>query len=122
MPVSHLRRAVRRLVRKTKSWTTIVQLTLSGNSVVKDAKLKNCRNPVMMIYGFGATRPTLAILEKRLKQDGYTIFSVNLGGFFDTFNTDSIEDIAKRIDEKIERLYKKYSFRGKLSVIGHSKG
>lgn len=122
MPVSHIRRTVSRLLRKTKSWATIVGLTLQGNSVNKEAKLKNCKNPVLMIYGFGATRPTLAILEKRLKQDGYTIFSLNLGGIFDTFNTDSIEDVSRRLDEKIERLYKKYTFRGRLSIIGHSKG
>jgi len=76
----------------------------------------------MMIYGFGATRRTLAILEQRLRKDGYPIFSINLGGFFGTFNTNSIEDLARLIDTKIEKLYKKYHFRGRLTIIGHSKG
>jgi hypothetical protein len=46
----------------------------------------------------------------------------NLGGFFGTFNTNSIEDLAHLIDTKIEKLYKKYNFRGRLTIIGHSKG
>lgn len=75
-----------------------------------------------MIYGFGATRRTMGILENRLKQDGYTIFSLNLGGFFGTFNTSSIEETARHIDSKIEKLYKKYNIKGKLSIVGHSKG
>lgn len=122
MPISKLKRKARRLSRRARSWSTIVKLTLSGNKVEKNSKLKNCRNPVLMIYGFGATRRTLTILEKRLKQDGYTIFSLNLGGFFGTFNTDSIEETARMIDTKIERLYKKYKIRGRLSIVGHSKG
>lgn len=122
MPISKLKRKARRLSRRAKSWSTIARLTLSGNKVEKNSKLKNCRNPVLMIYGFGATQRTLAILEKRLKQDGYTIFSLNLGGFFGTFNTASIEETARLIDTKIEHLYKKFKIRGKLSIVGHSKG
>ncbi len=122
MPLSRLKRRARKLTRRARSWTTIARLTLTGNKIEKSAKLKNCRNPILMIYGFGATRRTLAILENRLRLDGYTIFSVNLGGFFGTFNTSSIEESARHIDTKIERLYKKYNIQGKLSIVGHSKG
>jgi triacylglycerol esterase/lipase EstA (alpha/beta hydrolase family) len=122
MPLSRVKRVARRLARRAHSWKTIVGLTLSGNSVERVSKLKNCREPIMMIYGFGATRRTLGIIEKRLQNDGFTVFSVNLGGFLNTFNTDSIERLAKHIQEKVERLYKKHHFRGKLTILGHSKG
>lgn len=115
-------RSARRLARRFRSWSTIVNLTLKGNRVEKTAKFKNCRKPVLMIYGFGATRRTLAILENRLSQDKYTIFSLNLGGILGTFNTQSIEESARIIETKIEKLYRKYNIKGKLAVIGHSKG
>jgi len=122
MPISHIKRKARRLSRRTRSWSTIASLTLKGNQLSNKTKLKNCKNPVLMIYGFGATRRTLAILENRLKKAGYTIFSFNLGGFFGTFNTSSIEETARHIDTKVEKLYKKYKIRGKMSIVGHSKG
>lgn len=122
MAISDIKRKIRRLSRRAKNWSTIVGLTLAGNAIARESKLKNTNRPVMLIYGFGATRRTLAILEQRLRKDGYPIFSINLGGFFGTFNTNSIEDLARFIDTKIEKLYKKYRFRGRLTVIGHSKG
>jgi hypothetical protein len=122
MPISALKRRLRRLARRAQSWSTIVGLTLAGNEIQRESRLKNTNRPVMLIYGFGATRRTLAILEQRLRKDGYPIFSINLGGFFGTFNTRSIEELARYIETKVERLYKKFRFRGRLTVIGHSKG
>lgn len=122
MPISNFKRKARRLSRQARNWSTIVQLTLAGNKVSKNSRLKNARNPILMIYGFGATRRTLAILENRLKQDGYTIFSLNLGGLIGTFNTSSIEETARHIDSKIESLYKKHNIKGRMSIVGHSKG
>lgn len=122
MPIAGFRRFVRRNARKAKSWSTIVALTLSGNKIEKKSTLHKSKNPVLLIYGFGATRRTFSILEKRLHNDGYTVFSINLGGIFGTFNTHGVQDLAAMIDEKIERLYKKYDFRGRISIIAHSKG
>lgn len=122
MPVSFIRRNLRRIIRRTKSWGTVVALTLSGNQIEKKADLSFSKNPVLLIYGFGATRRTFSILEKRLYNDGYTVFSVRLGGILDTFNTHDIQTLAAKIDTKIETLYKKYQIRGRLSIISHSKG
>lgn len=122
MPISALKRAARRLIRRTQNWGTIVALTLRGNQIERRADLHQCKKPVLMLYGFGATRRTFSILERRLYNDGYTVFSINLGGILGTFNTRGIEELASFIDEKIERLYKKYDIQGKLSVIAHSKG
>lgn len=122
MPLPAIKRVIRRLARRTKNWGTIVALTLRGNQVEKKSKLFRSKSPVLLLYGFGATRRTFSILEKRLYNDAYTVFSINLGGLFDTFNTEAIESLASHVDQKIERLYKKYQFRGKLSIISHSKG
>lgn len=122
MPLSAIRRALRRMVRQSKNWGTIVSLTLRGNTVERRADLYRCTNPVLLLYGFGATRRTFSILERRLYNDGYTVFSINLGGIFGTFNTNAIEELAAFVDQKIERLYQKYQIRGKLSIISHSKG
>lgn len=122
MPLSPVKRILRRWARRAESWATVASLTLAGNVVERESNLKNALRPVMLIYGFGATRRTLAILEQRLRNDGFTIFSVNLGGFFGTFNTRSIEELALYIDAKIERLYEKFQFRGRLTIVGHSKG
>src|SRR3990167_9202224 len=122
MTVSGIRRVAWRMARRTKSWGTVVALTLGGNRIERKANLYRSKSPVLLLYGFGATRRTFSILEKRLYNDGCTVFSINLGGLFDTFNTEAIESLASHVDQKIERLYKKYQFRGKLSIISHSKG
>lgn len=119
---NNIHRIVRRLIHRTKNWGTIVALTLQGNKVERKASLQGSRKPVLLLYGFGATRRTFAILERRLYMDGYTVFSINLGGMFGIFNTNAIEDLAAHIDQKIERIYEKYQIRGKLSIISHSKG
>ena len=122
MPISLLKRKTRRLSRRVRNWTTIATLTLKGNKVPRNTKPGHWKNPILMIYGFGASRRTMAILEHRLKQDGYTTFSLNLGGLIGTFNTVSIEESARFIDKRIEQLYKKNKLKGKISVVGHSKG
>ncbi|EKD41342.1 MAG: PGAP1 family protein, partial [uncultured bacterium] len=122
MPFSTLRRVTRRLSRRAKSWGTVVALTMGGNEIEKHSNLLRSKNPILLIYGFGATRRTFSILEKRMHNDGYTVFSVNLGGILGTYNTDAVQSLAAKIDQKIERLYKKYDFRGRLTIIAHSKG
>lgn len=122
MPISHVKRKARRFVRRARNWFTIAELTLSGNAVEHSSVLEKAAHPVMLLYGFGATRRTMSILEKRLQQDGFSTFTIHLGGLFNTFNTDSIEDLAHYVEKKVERLYRKYKFRGPLSIIAHSKG
>jgi hypothetical protein len=90
--------------------------------VEKRSKLHGAENPVLLIQGFGSTRRTLSIMERRLYRDGYPVFSVHLGGVLNTFNSKRIEELAQYIKEKVEAIYKKYQFKGKMSIIGHSKG
>jgi triacylglycerol esterase/lipase EstA (alpha/beta hydrolase family) len=75
-----------------------------------------------LLYGFLATRRVFEILEHRLRRDGYCVWSINLGGLFDVFNTRGIDESAEKVREKVERLYSRYPDMGPLSIIGHSKG
>src|SRR5262245_29686715 len=100
---------------------TYVKLALEGNRVERLTDFSHCKRPVLLLYGFGATRSVLNILERRLRNDGFGVFSFNLGGIFHTFNTRCIEEMAQLVHEKVERLCQKYHLK-KISIIGHSKG
>lgn len=111
----------RHLKRDLLNTLTYVKLTLEGNQVERQTDFQSCEHPVLLLYGFGATRRTFRILEERLRRDGFCVFSLNLGGILDTFNTRCIEELSALIDEKIERLCQRYDLK-RISIIGHSKG
>jgi triacylglycerol lipase len=90
--------------------------------VVRRADFAHCPRPVLLIYGFFATRRSFEVIERRLRRDGHCVFSINLGGAFDSFNTLGIDESADKVAEKIERLYARHPSMGPLSIIGHSKG
>lgn len=92
-----------------------------GNEIVRSTDFTHCARPVLLLPGFMATRRGLTVLERRLRRDGYGVFSLNLGGLLGTFNTRSIEETGLLVREKVERLYRKYDL-GPLTIIGHSKG
>ena len=115
------RRLVKKFQRFTEETVAYLRLNFSGNRVQKLADFRACEKPVLLVYGFGATRLIFSILEKRLRKDGYCVFSVNLGGLFDTFNIQGIVKSAKIIQRKIDKLYALYNL-GPLTIIGHSKG
>jgi triacylglycerol lipase len=93
-----------------------------GNDVVRRTDFANCPRPVLLLYGFMSTRRTFEVLEHRLRRDGYCVWSINLGGLFDAFNTQGIDVLAEKVRDKVERLYARYPSMGPLSIIGHSKG
>lgn len=64
-----------------------------------------CQRPVLLLHGFFATRRTLEVLERRLRRDGYCVFSLDLGGLARTFNTRGIDELAAYVAQKVERLY-----------------
>lgn len=81
-----------------------------------------CRRPVLLLHGFFSTRRTLDVLERRLRRDGYCVFSLDLGGLRKTFNTRGIDDLAEHVRLKVERIYSRNPALGPLTIIGHSKG
>jgi triacylglycerol lipase len=92
-----------------------------GNEIHRTTDFTHCPRPVLLLPGFMASRRGLIVLERRLRRDGYCVFSLNLGGLLGTFNTRSIEESALLVREKVERLYRRYHL-GPLAIIGHSKG
>lgn len=121
MPVQKLTKYVRQAKRDLNATVTYLKLALEGNKVERLTDFNSCKHPVLLIYGFGATRRVFSILERRLRRDGYCVFSLNLGGVFDTFNTRCIEELALHVHKKVEKLCERYHLN-KISIIGHSKG
>lgn len=111
----------RQLKRSVQDLKGYLDLDRRGNEIVRRTDFTRCPKPVLLIYGFFGTRRSFEVLEHRLRKDGYGVFSINLGGLFDAFNTFSIDQCAEKIRDKVERLYSRYDL-GPLSIIGHSKG
>ena len=86
------------------------------------SELRDAPRPVLLLHGFFSTRRTLEVLERRLRRDGYCVFSLHLGGFRGTFNTRGIDDLAEYVRTKVERIYGRNPGLGPLTIIGHSKG
>lgn len=92
------------------------------NRIVRRTDFTNCPRPVLMLYGFMSTRQSFEILEHRLRRDHFCLWSMNLGGWKQAFNTNAIDGLAEKVRDKVERLYLRYPEMGPLSIIGHSKG
>jgi triacylglycerol lipase len=113
--------ALRRFRRRAELLKSYFDFDRHGNEVVRRTDFTCCERPVLLLYGFMATRRVFEVFESRLRRDGYGVWSINLGGLFDLFNTRSIEESAEKVWEKVERLYARHDL-GPLSIIGHSKG
>src|SRR6476620_5602453 len=111
----------RRFKRSVKDFAGYVQFDRRANEVVRRTDFTRCPRPVLLLYGFFSTRRVFEVLEHRLRRDGYCVWSINLGGLFDAFNTQGIDRSAEKVRDKVERLYARYPL-GPLSIIGHSKG
>ncbi len=114
--------AYRRAARHLDVLRGHLELNVTSNRVERRTDFASCDRPVLLLYGFFSTRRTLDVLERRLRRDGYGVFSLDLGGFARSFNTRGIDDLADFVRAKIERLYARYPNLGPLTVVGHSKG
>lgn len=81
-----------------------------------------CQSPVLLLHGFLATRRHLDVLERRLRRDGYCVFSLDLGGLAGRFNTRRIDELAVLVRAEVAQIYARHQEMGPLTVIGHSKG
>jgi pimeloyl-ACP methyl ester carboxylesterase len=77
---------------------------------------------VLLPHGWFSARNTFDILERRLRRDGYGVFSLDLGGARSSFLGRGIDDLADLVRTKVERIYARYPGLGPLTIIGHSKG
>jgi triacylglycerol lipase len=112
---------LRKLERQARLLAGYVDFDRRGNDIVQRTDFTHCPRPVLLLYGLWSTRRVFEVLEHRLRRDGYGVFSINLGGLFDAFNTRGIDECAEKVRTKVERLYARYDL-GPMSIIGHSKG
>ena len=73
--------------------------------------------PVLLLHGFMGTRGSMFMLERRLVDDNFYVFSFNLGAI----NTRDIRASAFRIHKKIESILAQTSV-DQIDIIGHSMG
>ncbi len=97
-------------------------LDFADPPVARRTDFARCQHPVLLLNGFFSTRRTLEVLERRLRRDGYCVFSINLGGVKKSFATRGIDDLAEYVRVKVERLYARNPALGQLTIVGHSKG
>ena len=121
-----MRRGISRLLRETgrtlAAAADLLEDAAGLNRVEKRTDFSQCERPVLLLYGFFSTRRTFDVLERRLRRDGYGVFSLNLGGLWRSFNTRGIDDLADLVRAKIERIYARNPGMGPLTIVGHSKG
>ncbi len=100
---------------------TYVRHALRGNSASNEdfARCTPDRPPVLLIHGFLGTRGALYVLERRLRADGFHVFSIDLG----SLNTQDIRKSAFEIHLAVERIMEATEGRvRRIDVVGHSMG
>ncbi len=120
--MSSMQTRLRQLKRTARYLRGYFDFDRTGNAVTRRTDFSNCPRPVLLLYGFMSTRSVFEVLEHRLRRDGFCVWSVNLGGLMDAFNTRGIDALAEFVRDKVERLYDRFPGMGPLSIIGHSKG
>ncbi len=97
----------------------LLHLARGNRRTRTDAKLNLTpgTRPVVLIHGFMGTRGSMYPLEKRLEEDGFCVFSFNLG----IINLRDIRTSAFRMHRKIEHLLAQTGVE-EIDMIGHSMG
>jgi hypothetical protein len=113
---------VHKLGRQLQYLAGYLDFSNERDGVARLTDFANCARPVLLLYGFFATRRACDVLERRLRRDGYCVFSLNLGGLRGSFNTRGIDDLADVVRAKVERIYARNPGMGPLTIVGHSKG
>lgn len=115
-------RIFRRVSRAISAKLLHINVTFHGNEITRITNFKKSEmRPVLLIQGFGSTRRCFHILEKRLRLDGFDVFTIRIGGWFGTMNTRGVSDVAADILKKLESLRERFGF-GKIAIVGHSQG
>jgi triacylglycerol lipase len=116
-------RAVRRAARKIERVAAALEVPGAENRVEKRTDFHDCPRPVLLLHGWFSSRRTFDVLERRLRRDGYGVFSLDLGGLRgSSIGGRGVDDLADLVRAKIERIYARYPRLGPLTIVGHSKG
>ncbi len=100
---------------------SIRRVYLRGNRIVRRDDFARFPETVLLLHGFFQTRNVWEIMEDRLRDHGYGVFSFDLGGLLWRFNTRSIPDLSASIANKIEGICARTGLE-RFHIIGHSKG
>jgi pimeloyl-ACP methyl ester carboxylesterase len=93
----------------------------TNNEIVKRFDYVAEKPPVLLLYGFFASRRSLTVLERLLVNKGHQVLSFNLGGLLGTFFTRGITETAEFIDYKVKRQIERHGIQ-KIQIVAHSKG
>jgi len=115
-------RAVRRAARRVERLAAALEGPDPRNRVEKRTDFKGCARPVLLLHGWFSSRRTFDVLERRLRRDGYGVFSLDLGGLRGSSIGRGVDDLADLVRAKVERIYARYPDLGPLNIVGHSKG
>jgi triacylglycerol lipase len=115
-------RVIRRTARRIEEVAAIFDGGVRARGVERRTDFTHCQHPVLLLHGFFTSRRTFDLLERRLRRDGYGVFTLDLGGLARTLNTRGIDDLADYVRAKIERIYARNPGLGPLTIVGHSKG
>lgn len=100
---------------------SVRQVYLSRSRIVRRDDFSPDSEVVLLLHGFFQTRNIWEVMEDRLRHEGYTVMSFNLGGLGWHLNTRPIDELVPLIAAKIERLRERHGF-DRLHIVGHSKG
>lgn len=113
---------VRRARRAVRARWQGVAVVFRGNQILRATNFQKPHAlPILLLQGFGSTRRCLTTLEKRLRTDGFDVFSLRLGGWFGTLNTRGIDRLAHHVLQKVAALRQRAGW-DRITIIGHSKG
>jgi pimeloyl-ACP methyl ester carboxylesterase len=115
-------RAVRRAARKVERLAAALEAPGAENRIERRTDFARCERPVLLLHGWLSSRRTFDVLERRLRRDGYGVFSLDLGGLRGSSIGRGVDDLADLVRAKIERIYARHPRLGPLSIVGHSKG
>jgi triacylglycerol lipase len=78
--------------------------------------------PVLLLHGLTSPRSAVEVLARRLRRDGYAVFSLRLGGLTRGLGTRGLDDLAAEVRAEVERLCGENPGMGPFTLIGHSRG
>jgi triacylglycerol lipase len=100
---------------------SIRRVYLRGNRIIRRDDFAQFDETVLLLHGFFQTRNVWEVMEDRLRDHGYGVFSFDLGGLLWRFNTRSIPDLAATIADKLEGICARTGLE-RFHIVGHSKG
>ncbi|MFK7926622.1 MAG: esterase/lipase family protein [Myxococcota bacterium] len=100
---------------------SIRQIYLKSNRIHARRDFDQFDEHVVLLHGFFQTRQIFLVMEERLRQDGYGCMSFDLGGLFGRYNARPVDDLAKLVAEKVDRVMQRHPVQA-VHIVGHSKG